>query len=158
MGFFHGRVQLEFGALLLAFVKANQLGGIVCTETLCRTNKQSRRPDVAYLSSQQVEKYGKTDFMILPECFPLIAEVVSPTDTVDDVFTKTEEYLESGAEEVWLLFPRTGLIMTANLDAEKIKWNLSNNQDLATLLKVLPGFSERVEELIPVYKNISTLI
>jgi Uma2 family endonuclease len=153
MGFFHGRVQVKFVSLLLDFIKANQIGGVVLTEVLCRTQKQARRPDVAYMSAQQVENYGKTDFTVLPECFPLIVEVVSPTDTVDDVFAKTEEYLGSGAQEVWLLFPKSRLIMMAYLEESEekseVQWNLFANNQQATSLKVLSGFSVNINELLP---------
>ena len=163
MGIFHGRVQVEFGALLITFLRANQLPGIVCTEVLCRTQKQARRPDVAYMSAQQVEDYGQTDFTILPECFPLVAEVVSPTDAAEDVFAKAAEYLESGAEEVWLLFPRNHLIMIATVEEispeftetpeetpeTRVKWSIFANHDRALSPKVLSGFSVAIEELLP---------
>jgi Uma2 family endonuclease len=100
MGIFHGKTQAEFAALLIAFAKSNRLTGIVCTEVICRTLKQARKPDVAYISPQQVELYGKSDFTVLPECFPMVIEIVSPRDMAEDVFSKAEEYLEGGAEEV----------------------------------------------------------
>jgi len=149
MGFFHGRVQLKFGALLLDFVRANQLQGIVCTEVLCQTQKQARRPDVAYMSAQQAEDYGKTDFTILPECFPLVVEVVSPTDATEDVFAKAAEYLDAGADEVWLIFPKNRLIMTATLEQMQIEWSVFANQDRVGSPKILVGFSVVVDDLLP---------
>lgn len=155
MGFLHSRLQVELASLLLAFAKANNLGGIVCTELLCRTLKQARKPDVAYMSAKQVEDYGKTDFTTLPECFPLVIEIASPTDTAEDIFSKTEEYLEAGAEEIWLVFPRNKLIIIATLEVveEKldVQWNLFANNQQATSPKVLLGFSVNINELLPNY-------
>lgn len=154
MGFLHSRTQAELGALLLEFVKANQLGGIVCTELLCLTQKQSRKPDVAYMSANQVELYGKTDFTVLPECFPLVIEIVSPTDAAEDVFSKAEEYLKAGAEEVWLIFPKNRLIVIATLEISgtvlEVKWSFFANKEQAYSPKVLLGFSVTIDELLPI--------
>lgn len=157
MGIVHGRTQAEFAALLLAFVRANQSGGIVCTEVLCRTQNQARKPDVAYMSAQQVAVYGATDFTMLPECFPLVIEIISPTDLAEDVFFKAKEYLDAGAEEAWLIFPKNRLIMIATLesagDGLAVRWNIFASQELASSSKVLPGFSVNVYELLPVYAS-----
>jgi Uma2 family endonuclease len=48
---------------------------------------------------------------ILPQSFPLMAEIVSPTDLAEEVLGKANEYLASGAEEVWLVFPESQWVM-----------------------------------------------
>lgn len=154
MGFLHSKLQVELASLLLAFVKANNLAGIVCTELLCRTLKQARKPDVAYMSAKQVEDYGDDDFIILPECFPLVIEIASPTDIVEDIFSKAEEYLQAGAEEVWLIFPRNRLIIIATLELleekSEVQWQLFANNQQASSPKVLSRFSIKISELLPV--------
>jgi Uma2 family endonuclease len=82
-------------------------GGKVCTEAPCRSGKQSRRPDVAYITPELLEELGA--FTILPQSFPLIAEIASPDDSGEELFAKAKEYLESGCQEVWLVFPESRL-------------------------------------------------
>jgi Uma2 family endonuclease len=53
-------------------------------------------PDVSYITPELWAQVGK--FSVLPQSFPLLAEIVSPSDFADDVFAKAQEYLESG---VW---------------------------------------------------------
>ncbi|AFY75358.1 hypothetical protein Syn7502_03518 [Synechococcus sp. PCC 7502] len=157
MGFLHSKLQVELASLLLTFAKANNLAGIVCTELLCRTLKQARKPDVAYMSTKQVEVYGNDDFITLPECFPLVIEIASPNDVVEDIFSKAEEYLQAGAEEVWLVFPKNRLIIIATLELleeqSQVKWQLFANTQQAYSPKVLSGFSVNINELLPVYTN-----
>ena len=157
IGLLHGRTQAELASLLIAFIKANHFGGIVCTEVLCRTLKQARKPDVAYMSAKQVEDYGNDDFITLPECFPLVIEIASPSDIVEDIFSKAEEYLQAGAEEVWLVFPRNRLIIIATLELleekSEVKWQLFTNNQQASSPKVLSGFSVNINELLPIYSS-----
>ncbi|WP_202924862.1 Uma2 family endonuclease [Myxacorys almedinensis] len=63
------------------------------TETVCRTLKQGRRPDVAYMSPELVAQFGQEAG--LPQSFPLIAEIASPDDSVEGLFAKAIEYLAS---------------------------------------------------------------
>jgi Uma2 family endonuclease len=117
-------------------------GGKVYTDVPCRTNKQGWRPDVAYLTPELVTQFGKVD--ILPQSFPLVAEIVSPTDIAEDLFLKAQEYLQSGCEEVWLVFPssRLVLVMTQSQILGFTAGDVVNTQ------KVLLGFSVAVDELL----------
>jgi Uma2 family endonuclease len=117
-------------------------GGKVYTDVPCRTTKQVRRPDVAYLTPELVAQFGKAD--ILPQSFPLIAEIVSPTDIAEDVFLKAQEYLQSGCEEVWLVFPESRLVLV--MTQTQILGFKSG--EVVSTQKVLLGFSVAVDELL----------
>ena len=64
----------------------------------CQTNKQGRRPDLAYLTPSLLTQYASATS--LPQSFPLIAEIASPDDTGEELFSKAKEYLQSGCQEV----------------------------------------------------------
>jgi Uma2 family endonuclease len=117
--------------------------GEICVETLCRTAKQARRPDLAYISAELLEQVGN-NFTILPQSFPLIAEVASPDDSAEELFTKSREYLASGCQEVWLLFPETRLVL---INTEN-RWQLFNTDEVVSTQTVLTGFSIAVNELL----------
>lgn len=137
-----GRIQARLAYHWRNHLILNNLGGEVYTETACRTVGRVHCPDVAYLSPEQVAEYG--DFKILPHSFPLIAEVISPTDEAEEVFTKVREYLESQAQEVWLIFPDSRWIMTITATQQHL-WQESEE---ITTQAVLPGFKLSVAELI----------
>jgi Uma2 family endonuclease len=138
----HSRIQLRLGRYWGTYMDSSGQGGEVYTEVPCRTNKQGRVPDVAYLTPELVAQFG--DVATLPQSFPLIAEIVSPTDIAEDVFLKAQEYLQSSCEEVWLVFPesRLVLVMTQN----QILGFKSG--EVVSTQKVLLGFSVAVDELL----------
>lgn len=102
MTLLHSRIQSRIGRLWGNYVESSGVGGEVYTEAPCQTLKQGRRPDVAYLTPDLLAQYG--ELPVLPQSFPLIAEVISPTDLANEVFAKAQEYLGSGCQEVWLVF------------------------------------------------------
>lgn len=117
-------------------------GGKVYTEVPCRTNKQGRYPDVAYLTPELVAQFG--DAKVLPQSFPLSAEIVSPTDLAEDVIAKAQEYLQSGGEEVWLVFPENRWIIVITQETRQI----FISGEVVSTKKVLQGFSIAVDELL----------
>jgi len=59
-----------------------------------------REPDVAFFRMERVDESGY--FMGAPD---IAVEVISPSDTARLVIRKVGQYLESGSEEVWVLYP-----------------------------------------------------
>ena len=138
----HSEIQFNLGFYGRSYINSNQQGGKVYTEVPCRTKKQGRYPDVAYLTPELVAQFG--DIPILPQSFPLIAEIVSPTDLAEDLFLKAQEYLQSGCEEVWLVFPESQLVFIVTQN------QISGFKagDVVSTQKVLPGFNVAVNELL----------
>jgi Uma2 family endonuclease len=143
MTYKHGLAQGKLIRQWGNYIISNALGGEICVETLCRTTKQARRPDLAYITPQLLEQFGN-NFTVLPQSFPLIAEVASPDDSAEDLFAKSQEYLESGCQEVWLLFPETRIILINTQN----RWLLFNSDETVTTQNVLTGFSVAVSELL----------
>lgn len=105
----HSEIQVNLSFSWKSYNDSSQQRGKVYTDVPCRTHKQGRQPDVAYLTPELVAQYG--DAKVLPQSFPLSAEIVSPTDLAEDVIGKAQEYLQSGGEEVWLVFPESRWII-----------------------------------------------
>ncbi|NEN91042.1 MAG: hypothetical protein F6K48_19870 [Okeania sp. SIO3H1] len=76
--------------------------------------------------------------------FPLSAEIISPTDLAENVFLKAQEYLESGGEEVWLVFPESKwiIIVTENQGL------MFTCGQVVTTQKILIGFNVAVDDLL----------
>jgi Uma2 family endonuclease len=137
----HAGVQNALGAEWRAYSRAQKQGGKAYTEGLCKTKDQKRRPDVAYVTADLLAQHGEpTTF---PQAFPLIAEIASPDDAAEMLFAKAQEYLEAGAEEVWILLPETQL---AFIVVPQAVLAFMPHQTIATQ-KVLPGFSIPLAEL-----------
>jgi Uma2 family endonuclease len=138
----HGKIQLRLGRSWEDYKDSSAQGGEVYTDVPCRTNKQGRSPDVAYLTPELVAQFGNV--ATLPQSFPLCAEIVSPTDVAEDVLLKAQEYLESGGDEVWLVFPesRWVMVMTEN------RGLMFTAGQVVCTQKVLQGFSVAVNDLL----------
>jgi Uma2 family endonuclease len=143
MTYKHGLAQGKLIRHWGDYIISNGLGGEICVETLCRTVKQARRPDVAYISPELLQQYG-SNFTVLPQTFPLVAEVASPDDSAEELFAKSKEYLESGCLEVWLLFPETRIVLINTQN----RWLLFNPDEVVSTQNVLNGFSITISELL----------
>lgn len=109
---------------------------------MCQTNKQGRRPDLAYLTPSLLTQYASATS--LPQSFPLIAEIASPDDSGEELFSKAKEYLQSGCQEVWLIYPESLWIIIITQDQHLV---LTLGQIVSTQT-VLQGFSIPVDELL----------
>lgn len=143
MTFKHGLAQVKLARFWGNYKDSSGQGGEVITEVLCRTAKQGRRPDVAYITPELLQQQAG-NFTTLSQSFPLIAEVASPDDSGEELFAKAQEYLASGCLEVWLLFPEARLVF---VNAGK-NWQLFNGDEVVNTQKVLAGFSVAVSELL----------
>lgn len=137
----HSRTQATLATYWKNYNAQNNLGGEVYTEAPCRTQKKGRYPDVAYLTPELLTQFGQED--VLPQSFPLCAEVIPPTDFAQDVVAKAQEYLQSGSEEVWLLFPENRWVIVVTQDSQKI----FGSGEVVSTQKILIGFSIAVDEL-----------
>jgi len=138
----HARIQANLCYCWRVYKDECRPGGAIYVNPPCRTEKQGRYPDVAYLPPDLVARYG--DAKVLPQSFPLCAEIVSPTDLAEDVIAKAGEYLESGGEEVWLVFPESRWIIVVTKESRQV----FVSGETAATQRVLTGFSVAVDELL----------
>lgn len=138
----HGRAQRRLSTLWANHQAANHLGGEVYTEVPCQTKKQGRRPDVAYITPDLLEQYGEAK--VLPTSFPLIAEIVSPTDLAEEMFAKADEYLNSGGQEVWLVYPENYRVIVVTAERDQ-SFRIG---EVARTQRLLPGFSVAIGDLL----------
>jgi Uma2 family endonuclease len=79
----------------------------------------------------------------LPQSFPLIAEIASPTDEAEALFAKAQEYLHSGSLEVWLIFPDSQWVLIAT---QTQLLGFISGSTLSTQI-AMPGFTLEIAEL-----------
>ncbi len=139
----HGVIQGRLSYYWRSYMMTSGQGGEPCTEAPCRTTKQVRRPDVAYISAELLAQFGQP--ATFPQSFPLVAEIASPTDYAEELFAKAQEYLESGSEEVWIVFPEAQWVFV--LTQNQHLWFTAD--ETVSTQTVLKGFSVNVKELVP---------
>ena len=138
----HSKVQGNLYYYWRRYQEGQRLDGQVYTEVPCRTGKQGRKPDVAYLTPDLLTQYGEVQ--VLPQSFPLSAEIVSPSDLAEEVIAKAYEYLASGGQEVWLVYPKVRWIIVVTAQSKLI----FGPGEMAETQVVLPGFAVAVDELL----------
>ena len=136
------RIQARLVRYWGIYMDSSDQGGEVYVEVTCQTMKKGRIPDVSYITPELLAQVG--EFSVLPQSFPLLAEIVSPSDFADDVFAKAQEYLESGCLEVWLLFPKSSWVLVIT----QSQVVLFKPGEIAITQVVLPGFRVAVDELM----------
>jgi Uma2 family endonuclease len=141
----HGSIAANVLGFLGNYVKKSQVGRIYMTGTgfiLARNPDTVRAPDAAFVQAERLGDQPPTGFF---EGAPdLAVEVISPSETVDEVESKVIDYLEAGSALVWLIYPRTQTV-TVYRSLTDIK--ILTIEDTLTGGDLLPGFSVSLQEI-----------
>jgi Uma2 family endonuclease len=139
-----GAYELEIASLLVGlldpFARAHKLGRVVVEMIfwINKAKKLQRRPDVAFVSherwplSRRVPREAAWD--IVPD---LAIEIVSPSNTANEVQAKIGEYFQAGVRRVWVIYPEAALVHI--YDSPTQVRILQRGDELADAL-LLPGF------------------
>jgi Uma2 family endonuclease len=101
----HTKIQHRIRRLLEPYVDSKQLG-LVYTDAGYKLGKRHwLQPDVSFVRTAQHESADQDGYL---EAAPALAvEVISESNTAEAVDRKLNEYFRSGAEEVWVFYPKT---------------------------------------------------
>jgi Uma2 family endonuclease len=137
-GFRHGDIAMEIAALLHTFVKAHDLGRVLAAETgfvLSSSPDTVRAADAAFVRHDRIPKPVPRGFArFAPN---LVVEVLSPSDRSAELLEKVADWLNGGAELVWVIDPerREARVHRANGTSSVIaEASALDGED------VLPGF------------------
>jgi len=126
-----GRHSQRQGEIL--FTLQTHLGGKALPECPVSTCNGVRSADVGWFSKVRFERVaGQTVFEEAPE---ICVEVLSPSNTPDEMEEKKNLYFAAGAEEVWLCSEEGSLTFFSQADPE-------NPQETSSLY---PDFPEEIE-------------
>jgi Uma2 family endonuclease len=104
-----GVYETWIASVLIQNLVGERNWGRAVIETLfdfTKTIGSKRRPDLAFVSYKRwpcERKVPRTEaWDVVPD---LAVEVVSPTNTADDVLGKLIDYFQAGVERVWVIYP-----------------------------------------------------
>lgn len=144
-GHSHGSIASNIMVFIAIFVREHQLGKTYAAETgfvLGRHPDTVRAPDAAFVRQERLANQPATGFF---EGAPdLAVEVISPSETVDEVESKVIDYLEAGTALVWLVYPRT---QTVTVYRSLTDIEILTSEDTLTGGDLLPGFSVSLKEI-----------
>ena len=141
----HGRIAAAIVTLLRLWVKQGA-GGQVGVESgfiLAQNPGIIRAPDVHYVSDARIaaDNEASAFWTIAPD---LAVEVVSPSETADEVREKVRDFLAAGTPLVWTVHPRTREVVAHTADGLARTYSAD---DIVEHPDVLPGFACKVAEL-----------
>ena len=110
-GTLHGVVTNRLSAYLTFFVLENDLGEITAAETGFKLINQSTvGADIGFIGKENLARFGISD-SFFPTAPDLAVEVVSPSNSSDEISTKVEDYLKSGSRLVWIVYPKRKIVV-----------------------------------------------
>ncbi len=141
----HGSIASAFDRRLGTWAEQRKAGwvGVESGFILTRNPDIVRAPDISFVRAEHIPADG------VPEAFwhlapDLAIEVVSPSETAQEVRDKVEDFLAAGTPVVWVAYPKSREVVAHTPD------NLARTyraDDLLTAPDLLPGFACRVADL-----------
>ena len=137
----------ELHVLLGVFLRSSGLGRVLgaATPYRCFPNdpRQIRKPDVSFIATTRLPAGGlpRGSILFAPD---MAVEVVSPTDTYEDVEQKVADYRSAGVRLIWVINPATRSVLIRRLDRTCSELDEAGSLDGED---VVPGFTCRVAEL-----------
>ncbi len=119
----------------------NKIGTLVAEYDVELSVIQMRRPDIAYLTKEQV-KLTKQGEDVVPE---FVIEIISSNDQIIKVRNKLSEYFKYGVKVVWLIYPDEREIEVYT-SYKQVK--ICTENDVCSAAPVLPNFEIVVSELL----------
>jgi Uma2 family endonuclease len=144
-GFEHGVVIAKIATLLANYVEQHKLGLVLSAETgfiLRRKPDTVRGADIAFVSNARLPNpIPKAYFPGAPD---LAVEVISPDDRYKDVERKAKDYVDGGAQLVWVVDLRKRTVTVHRPNSKPLI--LSEGEELDGA-QVVPGFRCAVAEI-----------
>lgn len=144
MGFFESRLAVVLICVIEQYLKANPIGFTVGADAYMRLERVGIRiPDVSvYLWTQFPER--KVPQVSVADTIPLLAvEVISSTNTRQEMVRKRREFLERGTELFWIVDPRKQTVEVASADGSEA--TLTIDETLSGE-PILPGFRLKIAD------------
>ncbi len=142
----HGWVAATILGRLFEHVRRHRLGRVYTAETgfvLAREPDSVRCPDAAFVSAARLTEEARRSLYF--EGAPNLAvEVLSPSNTGQQISEKVQDYLAAGTQAVWVVDPRQETVTVHLSDGERTTLGPSDTLNGAP---ALPGFHLPVTEI-----------
>jgi len=132
----HNWVRQRIAMKLIEFVDSRHLG-IVLEEMDFRLGADTvRNPDVAFIEKEHLKNID-LDRSPVDGAPAWAVEVVSPSNTAQDMAKKTQQYLQAGSRCVWIVYPSLRMVEAHSSSGTRS----IREPELLQAEDVLPGFS-----------------
>jgi Uma2 family endonuclease len=142
----HGKLAMRLGRTIGNFVDDHTLGEVYAAETGFQLEAEPltiRAPDVAFVRRERIPPEGEPEgfWAIAPD---LVVEIVSPSETAQEVHEKVADYLRAGTRLLWLVYPASQAVMEYRPPMEARQLTVEDDLDGD---EVVPGFRYPLKQL-----------
>lgn len=149
-GYESDEVAAEIIAQLRNWVKPRKLGRVTASSAgfrLPNPDRDVRAPDASFVTADRLRRSPQAFAELAPD---LMVEVKSPTDSIEELETKIQEFLSLGTRVGILINPEEQTVTVYRFEQDKI---ILSNGDILTAPDVLPGWEVPVLDLwAPVFE------
>ena len=142
----HGKLASRLVHALASCIGEHGLGQVYTAEPGFQLRAQPltiRAPDVAFVRRERIPLEGEPEgfWAIAPD---LVVEIVSPSETAEDVHQKVADYLRAGTRLLWLVYPASQAVMEYRSPMEARQLTVEDDLDGG---EVVPGFRYPLKQL-----------
>lgn len=141
----HGDIALALAATLYAWVTPRHLGRVLAAETGFQLGPNTvMAADFAFVRAERVPAHSSATWeRFWPLAPDLVGEVVSPSQTSDEMEAKARAWLGAGVRLVWVVWPKRQQVDVWRADSSGIAQctAILTVADSLDGLDVLPGFT-----------------
>jgi len=145
-GALHGYICSSLMILLGGHVRLQNLGAMFDSSTAFKMkNGNKRSPDISFFAKERLQGMTELPMGFLEGAPDLAVEVLSPSNTVEEIDDKIVEYFENGARLIWVINPRQQYILVYR--SAQAPDRLLKSADTLNGEDVIPVFSLPVADL-----------
>jgi Uma2 family endonuclease len=144
-GMEHGNISAYLCGLIELYVRPKKLG-VTCDSSTAFTLKSGnkRSPDVSFVSKERLQGLRRLPKGFFQGAPNLAVEVISPSNTFEEIHTKLVEYFDNGCQLAWVINPDERSVVVYRQPQPERLLKLTDNLDGED---VIPGFTFPVAEL-----------
>jgi Uma2 family endonuclease len=141
----HNLIRQRIAVRLIQYLEAKHLGVVAEEMDFRLATETVRNPDVAVILKEHLAMID-LDASPVDGAPALAVEVVSPSNSAQDMRKKTEQYLRAGSRSVWIVYPTLRFVEVHSSAGVRQVREPEPLKDEA----VLPGFSIKLKEIFDV--------
>ncbi len=144
-GMEHGGIGSFLGGLLSIYVRQHKLG-IVCDSSTAFTlkNGNKRSPDVSFVAKERLKGLKRPPRGFFQGSPDLAVEILSPSNTIEEIHDKIVEYFENDTQIVWVIHPDEKYVLVYHAPEPD---RFLRAQDPLEGEEIVPGFLLAVSDL-----------
>lgn len=108
----HGYIAVILSAALFNCVSTQKLGAMFDSSTAFKMKSGNKRsPDISFMAKERLQGLDDLPDGFLEGAPDLAVEILSPSNTVEEIDQKLVEYFDNGSRLVWVIHPRQKYVL-----------------------------------------------